>query len=443
MPNTKLAHTTSTSQLIEQVVAKYMQKEQQKIAAASNMENAQQGQYVTNKLRHTGDGYTDTSATSYILQQRRDLISQPNQGPLVEKPSSDLPNNLDSLGNDIHEPLYETLDPGPEPTGNGTSEQPPQGPDASEKLQLKKDAAAVLYSLDQVREQGQKIIDYMMAATIGKTGSYNITNNEVINQTALAATQDGNSGAVKSAMLSLVDDAIYAAEGTAVKIADALAGEQLAQESFAPEALLPEESDYPAEAPIQSIETEGGSEITEADVAAFEQALEDAGVTPEEVEAVLSGVDVDPTSDPSMAGSAEISEDDLAEFEQAMAEAGVTPDEVEEALAEIDGAGGGEVPPIEDADAEADAFTDELAQAGISPEETQEAFSDVAQEEALGIPPEAAAAADEEAAKTGHYKFASFINRPNSKTAQQEQRAAIIRTAVRDFIYGPQTSNFN
>jgi hypothetical protein len=84
-----------------------------------------------------------------------------------------------------------------------------------------------------------------------------------------------------------------------------------------------------------------------------------------------------------------------------------------------------------------------MAEAGVSPEEVAAVIEELAAEQQAGISPEAGMIADEEAAKTGHYKFASFVNRPATKTAEQQRRAAVIRGAVRDFLYGPGTSNFN
>jgi hypothetical protein len=88
-------------------------------------------------------------------------------------------------------------------------------------------------------------------------------------------------------------------------------------------------------------------------------------------------------------------------------------------------------------------FEQAMQQAGVSPEEVAQAISELEAEQEAGITPEQGMVADEEAAKTGHYKFASFINRPVAKTAEQEQRAAKIRGAIRDFLYGPSTHNFN
>jgi hypothetical protein len=95
-------------------------------------------------------------------------------------------------------------------------------------------------------------------------------------------------------------------------------------------------------------------------------------------------------------------------------------------------------------------FSDELMQVmeileqqGFSLDEIIDAAETVLAEQDAGIDPAAGAVADEEAEKTGHYKFASFIGRPRNKTAEQEQRAARARRAMRDQIKGPGVKDFS
>ena len=435
---TKLAHTTSTSALIEKVVGHMIaertsmatkQASQQSPASVTNMEESDPDQKVTQKLQHTGKDYEKATMTSYGLQQTRDLTAQgPNAGPLPDKASSDQPDDRSSMNDTQSNPLYDVFDSVGEPTQN-IDDPGTQGEAVSEKLQLKKDAAALLSRLDDVNKQGQQIIDYMMNLTVERkqagADQALYSQDELLTEAAKLASADAET-MVKTALLHAVDDAIYAAEGAALEIKRAEAEDQqpgrpAKTESRTPikkqatglepppEAMpaaptpgeMPPTGDVGGEQamdamsePAPGAESGGGPPISEEEAQALmAESLQENGVDP----GALEGGDESGTD----GAVTDISPEEMAMFEQAMQQAGVTPEEVAEAISELEA------------------------------------------EQGAGIAPAEGAVADAEAAKTGHYKFASFINRPTAKTAQQEQRAAMIRGAVRDFVYGPSTRNFN
>ena len=436
-----LANTTATSAFIEKIVGRMVtdrvdmaikNASQQSPSSVTNMEESAPEQYVTSKLQHKGENYDKAGLTSYGLQMSRDLVAQGvNVGPIPDKASSDQPDDRSSLNDIKNNPLYDVFDPVGEPTEKVT-DPGTQGDAVSEKLQLKKDASALLTRMDDVNRQGQKIIDYMMQLTVEKQASVQpplYTQEELLTESTKLATVDAIQQ-VKAAMLHAVDDAIYAAEATALelrKAADADVAPKLAplppakSKQASGEEIPPEETAAPAPAPLPQSDV-GGEQAMAAMNAPMPEGGELGGEPPiseEDAQALMAQSLAANGIDPNMAASeqgpapggepgsesdsesVEITPEELAMFQQAMQQAGVTPDEVAQALQQLEA------------------------------------------EQGAGITPDAGAIADEEAAKTGHYKFASFIKRPALKTAEQEQRAAMIRGAVRDFIFGPSTKNFN
>jgi hypothetical protein len=417
----KLAHSTSTSQLIEKVVGRMIAQRTEMAGkkaslespqSASNMEESSGEQWVTQKLQHKGEDFEKANETSFGRQITRDLLGQgPNSGPLPDKASSDQPEDRSSE-NDIQDnPLFDVFESVGEPTQEIT-DPGTQGEPVSDKLQLKKDAAAILSRMDDVNKQGQQIIDYMMKLTVDRKEASaeqrTYTQDELITEAAKLASADSRTE-VKTAMVTLVDDAIYAAEATAL----VLKNEQShSQQKSASEEELPETQIAADPVPAPSAVDVGGTQAMDA-MTEPAPAAEMGGEPPiseEEAQALmgesLQEIGIEPPAAPDgeivqEGEGIDISPEELALFEQAMQQAGVTPEEVAEAIAELEA------------------------------------------EQEAGINPAEGAIADEEAAKTGHYKFASFINRPAAKTAEQEQRAAMIRGAVRDFVYGPNTRNFN
>lgn len=432
---TKLAHTTSTSQLIEKVVGRMIaertsmatkQASQQSPASVTNMEESDPDQKVTQKLQHTGKDYEKATMTSFGLQQTRDLTGQgPNTGPLPDKASSDQSDDRSSMNDTKSNPLYDVFDSVGEPTQN-IDDPGTQGEAVSDKLQLKKDAAALLSRLDDVNKQGQQIIDYMMNLTVERkqagADQTLYSQDELLTEAAKLASADAET-MVKTALLHAVDDAIYAAEGAALEIKRAEAeaqhpGRPVKTETLAPIKKQATGLEPPPEAPPAEMPPTG-------DVGG-EQAM-DAMSAPA------------PGAEPG--GEPPISEEEAqALMAESLQENGVDPGALEgDGGGEPGGDGGG----IDISPEEMALFEQAMQQAGVTPEEVAEAISELEAEQGAGIGPDEGAVADEEAAKTGHYKFASFINRPAAKTAQQEQRAAMIRGAVRDFVYGPSTRNFN
>jgi hypothetical protein len=414
------------SQLIERVVGRMIDDRMrmtkgasgQSFDSVSNMEDSAPGQYVTNRLKHTGEDYEKASVTSYGLQQTRDLLAQgPNSGPLTDKASSDQPDDRSSEHDIKDNPLYDVFHTPEEPTDKIT-DPGTQGDTVSEKLQLKKDAA-LLTRMDDVNEQGRRIIDYLMQLTVrqkqaGLPGvtQPGYTQDELITEAAKLATSDAVTQ-VKTALLHVVDDAIYAAEAAALEVKKA------------------ESEPVPASPPATSLRLPKKA------------ALEDPPAAPPAAN-VGGGQAMAAMSDPAppdgTGDAPPISEEEAqALMAESLQENGVDPSALTEA------GPGGEPNPgdgTEFTPEELDVFIAAMQQAGITPEEVDAAIMELHQEGGAGIAPEEGMLADDEAAKTGHYKFASFVKRPAAKTAQQEQRAAMIRGAVRDFVYGPSPKNF-
>jgi hypothetical protein len=418
MPSKKLANTVSTTQLIEQAVASMMREKrasQQEPDSRSSAETAKAGQNVDPKLKHKGDHYAASGMGSFGLEQTRDLLEGqgPNTGPLPDSPETNPPKDQSSLDDIPGNPIYTSLDPMGEPAVN-RKDPGTQGDSVSEKLQLKKEASALMTKVADLSKQGDEIIQYLMQLTVqgGKQASAPAyTQEQLINEAVKLASVDTRT-AVKTALAHLADDTIYAAEVTARAVKQA--------------------RDENEEETEESAETEEPVQVPEEELQAMndpDPGVEpDAGIPPGE--GVPSGNDLS-------------EEEAEALFAQALAENGVdvpqggeaSPEELPEDLAPLEGEG--EAAP----DDEILALAEELARMGITQEEVAEAMGELQAEEAAGIGSDAGALADEEALKTGHYKLASFIGRTEAKTAQQEQRAAHIRKMVRDLVRGPQREN--
>ncbi|MCL2624240.1 MAG: hypothetical protein FWD31_11300, partial [Planctomycetaceae bacterium] len=236
------------------------------------------------------------------------------------------------------------------------------------------------------------------------------TQDELITEAAKLATADAATQ-VKTALLHVVDDAIYAAEAAALEVKKA------------------ESEPAPSPIKIPNLPKKAALEELPATPPA-------ANIGGEQAMAAMS----DPVPPDGEGGAPSISEEEAqALMAQSLQENGVDP-------AALTGDELGAEPALEEgtefSPEELDALVAAMQQAGISPEEVDAAIMELQQEDGAGITPEQGMLADEEAAKTGHYKFASFVKRPAAKTAQQEQRAAMIRGAVRDFAYGPNPKNF-
>jgi hypothetical protein len=381
------------------------------------MEDSVSGQYVTQKLQHKGEDFAPAGQTSYGKQQTRDLANQgPNTGPLADKEST-LPQDTDPKHDIPDNPLMDVFDSAGEPD-NGLGEPDNQGEPVDEKLQLKKEASAMFARLDEISALGQQITDYMMTlvaaeknASLADSPVYN--SNAVLNDIkAQQNTPIVTENEIKLATADMCENMLYAAEATALALANSIKDKQVKQaegeQEVPPQQELGAEEAMGAMSQPTGLETGGPDDISEEEAnQLMSQSLAANGVSEGDLgggglgdiqgelgaggEAGLGGGE----------GEIDISPEELALFEQAMQEAGVTPEDVEQAVAEMQA------------------------------------------EQGAGVSPEDAAVAEEEALKTGHYKFASLIPQRESKTADQEKRSALIRGMIRDFYYGPAVTNFN
>jgi hypothetical protein len=465
------------------------------------MQASNPSQYVTEKLRHKGEGFAPPSETSYIKQQEKDRLDQgPNMGPVVETVS--LPDDLNSQDDIKDNHLYDVFESIGEPTQEKDNPGNMGHDPVSEKLQLKKDAAAVMAKYAELTVQGERIIEYLTRYAV--QGQKYASAAAYYDQSNISADQ-----LVKAAMLDVVDESLYAAEAVALKLASD-ASEADAEEAAAlagggegveadPAALEAMDAAYAGEDAAGGYAGEdGGGELTEDDLVALATSLLESGVSPEETEEVISGVvdeligggdegagleglgeelpadaggglpeeaafddtktseyeDLQPMPDagaeglggegmealPADAGAGQISEDEIVGIVQELSDAGYSPDEIEAVLEQELGADAddAEISPDEEA-----AIVQELSDAGVTEEELAEVLQELEAEQAAGVDPSAASAIDEEVSKTGSYKYASFIGRQYAKTADEEQRGAVLRMYLRDVVYGPRTRNFN
>jgi hypothetical protein len=494
----KLANTISTSQLVEEAVGRVIASQKQ--ASVSNAEDTPSGQYVTKKLQHTGEGYTGTSETSYIQQQRRDTMDQgPNTGPIPDK--VDLPKDRTNDDGLPTEDIFDVFESMGEPTQNVTDPGNLGDDPVSDKLKLKKDASAIFVKYDDVIKQGNQIINYLTNASIQSAKQ---ASNAPYTAADVQPQRTVDPNAVKMAMLGVIENAVYGAELVALKVAEVtdeyLEGEGGGEGELPPE--LPPESIEALEAPVAGGEaiadTGEGGETTNDDLVAIIQELAQAGLGQEEIAQVLEGIaggGGEAVEEPIPAEGGEMldvpedaglvpldeGEAKAGEFEEELAPAEPSEAPVEEPAAdpalepvepELEPAGGEggdeliqsllaqglspeEVVQIleseEGADPSQAQFSPEelaelqqaLAEAGISEDEANLAMDELQAEEAGGVNPEEAAALEDEVAKTGSYKYASFIGRPSTKTAEEERRASVVRSYMREFLFGPQSRNFN
>jgi alkylhydroperoxidase/carboxymuconolactone decarboxylase family protein YurZ len=382
--------------------------------------------YVTNKFKHRPETFAPAGVSSYGQQQRRDLLDQPNIGPIPDKASSDLPTNLSSKDDIPGNHLYDVLDT-METAAGKVAEPTAQGPAVSDKLSLKessythtqiKEASLhVQQGLQEIQAQGQQIIDLLLSAastvsgqntkqaSAGNSALFNTVTADAVTESLKLASDDARDSALTS-WAEIIDDAIYAAEGTALALKTAADEElQNAEGLSAPD--VPPVEDIPI-----------GDVNGEQAMDAMTDPAAQSDIPPEEAEALL---------------------------QQSLMENGVDPSAaLDEGLADESGLSAEEGLPAEEGASpeEAEAFVQALLESGVTPEEIQEAAAELSAEGDQGIDPAEGAAVDEEAVKTGSYKFASFIERRTPKTASQESRSAIVRGAMRELIYGPRFLNF-
>jgi hypothetical protein len=413
------SNTKSLSDVIAEVMAPRVKQSLQKQAedqfhphSETTSEVNPPDHYVTNKLKHKPDDYASADVSSYGQQQRRDLLDQPNIGPIPDKASSDQPSNLSSKDDIPGNHLYDVLDTMATPTGS-KAETAPQGPMPSDKLKLKEASYNIQKGIAEIQEQGRVLIDHLLnAVTLSKQASGNPPAAQETTAEAVAASlklaSDDMRGSASMFWADVIDDALYAAE-------------VIAREVKTAEDELTDGTEQVPTGDVGGAEAMGamtGDELPPEEAEAMlQQSLQENGISPEE----LGGAPEE------LGGTPEGGLDDLG------AEAG-------------DPAAGFEGDPEEGGlgdDPEAEQFVEALLEAGVTPEELQAAMEELNAEGEQGIAPEAGVLADEEAAKMGSYKFASFVPRRAMKTAEQEARSALIRGTMREFVYGPAHRNFN
>ena len=352
---------------------------------------------VDPKLQHTGEDYEQAGISEFGLQAQQDLIRNQVDMPIPDKGAApDTRNALDITSADgVQDGITSAGDPTMEITDpqNHAAE-----PSVDETLQLKKDAAAILRAHDDLVEMGQKILESLMVRTVQKTSSASQT--PIYTQEQMLAESVGTPSAaeIKSAMLPMVEKALYAAELVAVDI-KGYGNEK--QADFSPETVDP--------AAAEAMQAPLGQEMP-----------------PDEAERLLEQSLVENGVDPSTLGETS---------SESLPLGAVVPDGPPTDMEGSDGA-------VSDEE-EIEQIISLCEELGVQPEEVIEAMEDLAAEENAGITPEMGAVADEEAEKTGHYKFASFIGRARSMTSDQEKRAASVRRMLRDHVYGPSKKDFN
>jgi hypothetical protein len=323
----------------------------------------------------------------------------------------------------------------------------------SEKFKLKKEASELMAKCAELQNQGNAIVQLLLESamqekTAAAQGTF--TAEQIANDARSIAGATVDREQVKTALKELADNAIYAAETTALYLKEA-------------EDELPDEEE--ANAAIQrsiAANEEGGddelppeilqelSTLNDAMDAELSEAVQSGELTPEEAELekeeiigeIIDELQSGGEQDEALEGMDEEIDQLQAAVESELAEqvqsGELTPEEAElekeEVLSEI--AAELESGVIDD-EIGGEERLDELFDAyGATDDEKSDVLNTIVAENEAGIPPEQIAAAEDETQKTGHYKFASFIGRPALKTADEERRASKIRCAVRDHVRG-------
>ena len=373
---------------------------------------------VDPKLQHTGEDFEQAGIGELGLERQRDLVRNQVDVPVVDKDVK--PDTSDAIANLPADGVNTALESAGEPTMKITDPQNASNePSVEEKLQLKKDASALIAHFKSIEALGQDIIDSMMKSALEKSASAPSqtpvhTKEQMLD--AIDSVPAPTSDEVKTAMLPMVERALYAAELVALQY------DQFCKESAANP---PQPSDAGAAPKTPDVPAKQANIPPEMMDPAAAAAMQDplgggGGMPPEEAQMLLDQSLAENGVDPASLGGAPPE--------------GMPPESVP-----MEGGGEGEA----DEAMILQALELTAQQLGISPEEVVEAIADMCAEEEAGIDPEMGAVADAEAEKTGQYKFASFIGRPRNKTAEQEQRAAQVRKVVRDIVYGPSTKDFN
>ena len=433
---------------VNDTIEKFAREQMQKLAAAtqfspnseSNAEKpGSEEPAVDAKLKNKGEGYANVGQSEFGVTSNRLLIENNPSVPLADKG-----NTLDETHAETQIP-GQTLDTVLDSAGDPTMSLPdPQSdssePEVSEKLKLQKDAEAILEKMKELAALEVKLADYIVHLAVGNKESAPMpsapaaaaaTAETTAKEASNLAAEEIGMPQIKAAMTDMIDSAFYAANVIALdrkqrKEAEAKAGntpaaaantnssQPLTLPNVTPPkvAALPPGGEAVDPSALAAMTDMGGG--TEEDLMAA--SLEENGVDPAmwaELEAMGGGGEPEMEGDPSMEGGL----------------GGLPPEllqdpEVQEALGDL---------------------MEALAQVGVSGvsfDELGEAQADLSALDGAGVAPEEAVVADEEAVKTGHFKFASFINRPSNKTAEEVQRAAKIRMAVRDYTGGPTQQSY-
>jgi hypothetical protein len=457
---TKNISKLSVSQVIENAVSKRTKELTQKTGSISR-------DYETGVSSKFKDSLDTASKVSLEGASDDNLIEENWQGVPLASKTNQLATGLNDYGD------FELTD-GLQSAGSAEEKvADDQDPNVSAKLSLDKQASVIMNKFNEANQLGAQIIEKLQSLSKSAVSP-------TVPQVNYASNR-ANENQVKTAMADMVEEAIYSAEllamdryGQAMKLADAgvnpdeamvaaMSAEGVAPEVFGAsdedEETKRKKSKLASATATSSIKTAMASMVEEAiysaEILAMDRygkarKLADAGMDPE---AALGEAMSAEGVAPAMLAEADAASGDStgdpeadAQIEAIAAELsanGVTPEELIEALESGQGGEGLEGGGDPAAEGEAQAFMQQMAEQGVAPEEVDAAQEELAAEEANGIPPEAAIEADMEAAKTGFYKFASFIGRPTVKSASETSRAAIVRSAVRDFIYGPDSGNID
>jgi len=395
---------------------------------------------VNPKLQNTGEGYEPATVSELGMERHRDLVNNQVDVPIPDKGvTADTRDAISIIPCDNAGVQDALMSPG-DPTMKVTDPQTHSvEPSISEKLQLKKDAAAAIEKGAELAVLGQKIVDLLMTQTVYKQANVQppaptITQEQLFQDAAkiAEASDAAANAAVKSALLDSVEHALYCADMVAADFKSRV--DQLAKDAAAEAAAEAAPAAPSQEAPAPAATAEAAPE-EKAPADPSPAPVEQTETPSEPKQATLPPDMVDPAAAAAM-------QDPMPGGEMSEAEANqLLMDSLAETGIDMGVPAGGEMAPDDGMDAVYE-LLDELVAMGVPPEEAIAALQDVFDEHAMGVDPAMGMQADLEAGKTGHYKFASIIGRPRNKTADQEQKIAKVRSTVRDIMYGPNVKDF-
>jgi len=386
---------------------------------------------VDPKLQNTGEGYEQAGISDFGMEAQQDLIRNQKDTAIPDRGAE--PDTSNALEITVAEGVQDAFQSGGEPETTVTDPQDAASePDVDEKLKIEKEAASLMQRFAELETLGQTIVDEMYkAAAASKAAPVPSADMGEAHKAAAAskAAPVPSADPVPAKQAPLFTQAQLLAAAAKMAAADSVSSDQLVRKetlSFVDRALYT--ADAVAYDLAQSRQKQASDDVIDPEAAAAMQAPAPMGgegePTPEEAQMLLdqslaaNGVDagaIAPADDAALPPEGDV----------AAPEGGMDPaaeEQVMEMIAMI---------------------VETMEEQGVPQEETIAALEEIAAEQQMGVDQATGAIADEEAAKTGHYKFASFIKRPTQKTADQEKRAARVRGYMRDLVYGPGTDNFN